>query len=40
MQLKYGSQKLVRLKNRIRFNDKKYECIRNYDKKYLKKIAN
>ena len=31
MQLKYGSQKLVRLKNRIRFTDKKYKCIRNYD---------
>ena len=32
MQLKYGSQNLVLEKNRIRFTDTKYLCIRNYDK--------
>ena len=31
MQLKYGSQNLVLEKKRIRFTDKKYKCIRNYD---------
>ena len=32
MHLEYESQNLVLEKNRIRFTDKKYECIRNFDK--------
>ena len=35
MQLEYGSQNLVLGKNRIRFTDKKYECIRNYDNNFV-----
>ena len=31
MRLKYESLKLMLEKNRIRFTDKRYECIRNYD---------
>ena len=32
MHLEYESQNLVLEKNRIRLTDKKYECIRKYDK--------